>query len=65
MIVVVDRNDGYVVQKVVRPKGPACYQVVPKDAIGDASKVIVRDSLIAARALIGKGPSGKPLQQGA
>lgn len=61
MITIVDRNDSHIVQKVVQPKKAPRYQVVPKDGLGDTAKVTVRSTLSEARALIGKGPSGRAL----
>lgn len=61
MITIVDRSDSAVIQKITSPKGNTVrYQVVPNSSVGDASAIVVANTLVAARCLIGKGPNGKP-----
>lgn len=62
MIVVVDKGNGLLVQKVTRVGKPARYQIVPVDKIGDYEAVKPAHSLAEARAAIGKTQAGKPLQ---
>lgn len=64
MITVVDRANGFVVQKVSKPNGETVrYQVCLEQHIGDSSQVLAYMSLAEARATLGKGKGGKPLSR--
>lgn len=59
MIVVVDRANGLIVQKVTKPNGNLVrYQVKP-EGIFDAEQTKVFATLESARAAIGKSVGGK------
>lgn len=64
MITVVDRTNTHEIQKITDTKGRVIrYQVVAADRRGDTDAVKVSDTLTAARAMIGKSVSGKPLNK--
>lgn len=59
MITVVDRGNGYVVQKVTKPNGNLVrYQVAP-EGVFDAEAIKVFVTLESSRAAIGKTANGK------
>lgn len=63
MITTVDRNNGYVVQKVTKPDGKLVrYQVKPEDVF-DSEQVLVCANLTLARAAIGKTHTGQQIEQ--
>lgn len=65
MITTIDRNNGFVVQKVSKPNGTTLrYQTAPESVdkgVGDATLVKVYVSLADARQAIGKTVSGKQI----
>ena len=63
MITVVDSSTDCVVQKISNRGEVVRYQVVPKASKGDYEAVMVANTLVAARALIGKSNIGKPLNR--